>query len=377
MSTQAPPIQVFKLGLLRCALNCSITALILSLVSIALASYALSFNVIPVPVRYARYFSASGQANPLPTGHFNPRQVNVKAYNSDGVREMQTSFLSNFFRRIRSYDDTTIIFQSIPLCGGDIFPGLVEKLVRSDGKPRFLHVAEFTDQYPSLPNTSDSKSSSQLEIFTKQFILKSPKPLFLFVERGGSVPIIEDRKVHYISLICDPASRLIENYRVDHMGEDAQLQYALPKGLRMRTKPISFESCFKQNLPECYGNQVQSFLLQHFCSDSAKCKSLNLNVPLQSSLDVAKKYTAIGHLEEFEPFLKLLEKTLPNYFSGIVDVFAHDDDFEAFRSKKSPLEGENRPHVTEDLFKELQQHIWPDYGFYWKIRKMFNVLPNT
>lgn len=376
-SSQPLSKQVFKAGVLRWALNCSVTALILSLVSIAIASYALSFNVLPVSVKYARFLTVSSDQTKSyqETPYFDSIHSNTKRHGSFEVHKMQSSFLSNFFRFRRSMDDTTVIFQSIPLCGGDIFPGLVEKLESSEKVPRFAHVAEFTEQYPVLPDTANS--STPFKEFVKDFISKSPKPLFLFMERG-SAPILapddHNAKIIYISLICDPSRRLIENYRVDHMNEDTQLQYALPKGMRMRTKPISFENCFRQKLRECYGEEVQSFILKHFCSNEIACRSTqSLNERLSSSLQEAKHYKAIGHLEEFESFLNILEKTLPNQFSGISQVFKSDDDFEAFRSKKGPLEGETRPNVTEDTLNELKKHIWPDYGFYWKVRNSFQT----
>ncbi|KAJ8042083.1 Heparin sulfate O-sulfotransferase [Holothuria leucospilota] len=361
MSSQAPK-NVFKVGLLRCALNCSITALILSIASIIIASYALSFsNVLPVPVKYVGFFTDTKSAN-IEKNLIDELEEEPKPFDSRRVRRMQESFLKNFFNFRKTVDDTTVVFLSVPLCGGDIFPGLVEKL------PHFRHVAEFTEQYPALPNVSDTWS--EMRTFMRDFIDKSPKPLFLYIERG-SVPIIEDKNIHYVSLICDPVKRLLENYRVDHLGDD--LQYVLPPKQRMRTKPVSFETCFHQKRPECYGQGVQSFIIQHFCDHKTSCLSSNLNKPLNASIQTARKFKAIGTLEQFPLFLKFIEKELPTYFSGISQLFVRDDDFEAFRSKNGPLGEPSQANVTAQTFRTLQQHIWPDYGFYWKVRQMFNV----
>ena len=64
---------------------------------------------------------------------------------------------------------------------------------------------------------------------------------------------------------------------------------------------------------ECVGNWGTFFIVPFFCGHSKECRSRTRWALAQAKKNV-EKYLVVGILEEYDDFIKVLEKLLPNFF---------------------------------------------------------------
>ena len=117
---------------------------------------------------------------------------------------------------------------------------------------------------------------------------------------------------------------------------------------------------------ECVDPYVQ--LIPYFCGNHEKCRQKQ---HWKWALERAKKnvqnnFAFIGLLEDEALSIKLLEWTLPTFFTGAADVYRKRSADLMRRSKTS-----NKPHVTDWAKEYLKAQLAPEYELYQLIKRIF------
>lgn len=116
----------------------------------------------------------------------------------------------------------------------------------------------------------------------------------------------------YINLIREPINRFVSAYYYVRQYHKNMFNNA--------SRSMSVNKCIQSKAKECLPEKMFT-IIPYFCGQTDFCLK-----PTRRSLDRAiqnaiKYYAVVGIMEEYNIFLKLLEKLIPQYFLGISTLF--------------------------------------------------------
>lgn len=182
-------------------------------------------------------------------------------------------------------------------------------------------------------------------------------------QRFGSVQPI------YINLIRDPLARLVSSFYFhrfgDHRGGNRSWSF---KGTE-EEKNMTFDECVLNNMSECIGAKL-FYITPFFCGQEAFCSRPSELALRQAKINVIKSYLLVGVTEEFEDFLFVLAKVLPEFFNGIQRIYEEPGD--DLSSKITTTKTVNKKGPSAKVQEIMKKRLALEYDFYYFVKDRFH-----
>ncbi|CAF1277368.1 unnamed protein product [Didymodactylos carnosus] len=237
------------------------------------------------------------------------------------------------------------------------------RLFFAQGKKYKYPVARVTPWFTYIMNAEERKA------FFKQ--INSLKNFTIFIRHVNFVPFDEKQPI-YISMIRDPADRIVSEYYYVRSRCKLDKKYC-PTGMNIRLLNQSLENCFISNTlnPSYCISKINgiSNLIGYSCGQESYCSQLNSSKALEKAKsNIDKHYTTIGLTEQFEQFLYVLHRLIPTYFKNIHKEYEKQHEP---HENKQPNGYESDKPTTKTL-KKLKSLLNYEYEYYEFVRKRFN-----
>ncbi|TWW68848.1 Uronyl 2-sulfotransferase [Takifugu flavidus] len=174
----------------------------------------------------------------------------------------------------------------------------------------------------------------------------------------------------YINIIRDPISRFLSNYFFRRFGDWRGEQNHLIRtpGMKDEERYLDINVCILENYPECSNPRV-FYIIPYFCGQHPQCREPGVWALERAKQNVLENYLLVGILEELEDVLLLLERLLPHYFSGVLNIYKTPD-----YKKMGNLTGTVRKHTPSlEALQVLYHRMRYEYEFYNFIRDQFHL----
>uniref|UniRef100_A0A3B4A2F6 Uronyl 2-sulfotransferase n=1 Tax=Periophthalmus magnuspinnatus TaxID=409849 RepID=A0A3B4A2F6_9GOBI len=175
----------------------------------------------------------------------------------------------------------------------------------------------------------------------------------------------------YFNIIRDPINRFLSNYFFRRFGDFRGEQFHLLRTPNMKDEEryLDINVCILENYPECSNPRI-FYIIPYFCGQHPKCREPGVWALERAKQNVMENYLLVGILEELEDVLLLLERLLPQYFSGAVDIYKGPD-----YMKMGKLTSTVRKYTpTLEALQVLYHRMSYEYEFYNFIRDQFHLL---
>uniref|UniRef100_A0A671X3F0 Uronyl 2-sulfotransferase n=1 Tax=Sparus aurata TaxID=8175 RepID=A0A671X3F0_SPAAU len=174
----------------------------------------------------------------------------------------------------------------------------------------------------------------------------------------------------YINIIRDPINRFLSNYFFRRFGDWRGEQNHLIRtpGMKDDERYLDINVCILENYPECSNPRV-FYIIPYFCGQHPQCREPGVWALERAKQNVLENYLLVGILEELEDVLLLLERLLPHYFTGVLNIYKSPD----YR-KMGNMTGTVRKHTpTLEALQVLYHRMRYEYEFYNFIRDQFHL----
>ncbi|XP_038582652.1 uronyl 2-sulfotransferase a isoform X1 [Micropterus salmoides] len=175
----------------------------------------------------------------------------------------------------------------------------------------------------------------------------------------------------YINIIRDPINRFLSNYFFRRFGDWRGEQNHLIRtpGMKDDERYLDINVCILENYPECSNPRV-FYIIPYFCGQHPQCREPGAWALERAKQNVLENYLLVGILEELEDVLLLLERLLPHYFTGVLNIYKSPD----YR-KMGNMTGTVRKHTpTLEALQVLYHRMRYEYEFYNFIRDQFHLM---
>ncbi|XP_061900612.1 uronyl 2-sulfotransferase a isoform X2 [Entelurus aequoreus] len=224
--------------------------------------------------------------------------------------------------------------------------------------------------------SSDIHNKSQLTIDEQVELMKDISSI--------SQPFLFTRHVHflnftrfkieepvYFNIIRDPINRFLSNYFFRRFGDWRGEQKHIIRSPAMKDdeRYLDINVCILDNYPECSNPRV-FYLIPYFCGQHTKCREPGPWALERAKQNVLEQFLLVGILEELEDVLLLLERLLPHYFTGVLNIYKSPD-----HKKSGNMTGTIRKHTpTLEALQVLYQRMSYEYDFYNFVRDQFHLM---
>lgn len=188
---------------------------------------------------------------------------------------------------------------------------------------------------------------------------------FIDFKRFGAVQPI------YINVIRDPLSRLVSAYYFRRFGDNRDGRSWSFKGTEEQ-KNMTFDECVLSEMKECVDPSKVFYIVPYFCGHEAFCRSPSELALRQAKINVLTSYLVVGVTEELEDFLSVLEKLLPQFFEGVVDIYKTPDD--DLNSKMTTTKTLRKKGPSPEVQEIMKKHLELEYDFYNFVKQRFQRL---
>uniref|UniRef100_A0A8C6SZ73 Uronyl 2-sulfotransferase n=1 Tax=Neogobius melanostomus TaxID=47308 RepID=A0A8C6SZ73_9GOBI len=175
----------------------------------------------------------------------------------------------------------------------------------------------------------------------------------------------------YLNIIRDPINRFLSNYFFRRFGDFRGEQYHLKRTPNMKDEEryLDINVCILENYAECSNPRI-FYIIPYFCGQHPKCREPGVWALERAKQNVLENYLLVGILEELEDVLLLLERLLPQYFTGALDIYKGPD-----YMKMGKLTSTVRKYTpTLEALQVLYHRMSYEYEFYNFIRDQFHLM---
>ncbi|XP_035474190.1 uronyl 2-sulfotransferase a isoform X1 [Scophthalmus maximus] len=175
----------------------------------------------------------------------------------------------------------------------------------------------------------------------------------------------------YINIIRDPINRFLSNYFFRRFGDWRGEQNHLIRtpGMKDDERYLDINVCILENYPECSNPRV-FYIIPYFCGQHPQCREPGVWALERAKQNVLETYLLVGILEELEDVLLMLERLLPHYFTGVLNIYKSPD-----YKKMGNMTGTVRKHTpTLEALQVLYHRMRYEYEFYNFIRDQFHLM---
>nr|XP_046228495.1 uronyl 2-sulfotransferase a isoform X1 [Scatophagus argus] len=175
----------------------------------------------------------------------------------------------------------------------------------------------------------------------------------------------------YINIIRDPISRFLSNYFFRRFGDWRGEQNHLIRtpGMKDDERYLDINVCILENYPEC-SNPRTFYIIPFFCGQHPQCREPGVWALERAKQNVMENYLLVGILEELEDVLLLLERLLPHYFTGVLEIYNSP----SYRKMGNMTGTVRKQTPTLEALQVLYQRMHYEYEFYNFIRDQFHLM---
>jgi len=285
----------------------------------------------------------------------------AKVYSQLKLTGQLASLDINSLNNTRLAESQILIFNRVPKVGSQMIAQLLHKLAARNNftgyKDTYLKYntvfldteaqKEFAKTISQLPQPSIYHRHIAYTNFTR---FNLPKPI-------------------YINLVRDPVERVISWYYYIRSPpycierKNSFPETPLPKYGWIRK---GFEQCATSNDDECNYIEGDISLKDYrrqsifFCGHDEICKPFNsIGAINQAKLAVEHEYSVVGVLEDVEITLAVLEKYIPQFFTGATEIYNENKEFFKKVNKNS-----FKPPINEGVKKLVREKFSREMEFY-------------
>lgn len=181
--------------------------------------------------------------------------------------------------------------------------------------------------------------------------------------RFGSVQPI------YINLIRDPLARLVSSYYFRRFGDYREGHRTWSFQGTDEEKNQTFDECVLNNKTECSVPRI-FYIIPFFCGQEAFCRNPSELALQQAKLNVIRNYLLVGVTEELEDFLIVLERLLPEFFTGILKIYKTPGD--ALQNKIMTTKTMKKKGPSPEVARIMKKNLKLEYDFYNFVKNRFD-----
>lgn len=174
----------------------------------------------------------------------------------------------------------------------------------------------------------------------------------------------------YINIIRDPINRFLSNYFFRRFGDWRGEQNHLIRtpGMKDDERYLDINVCILENYPECSNPRV-FYIIPYFCGQHPQCREPGVWALERAKQNVLENYLLVGILEELEDVLLLLERLLPHYFTGVLNIYKSPD----YRKMGNMTGTVRKQTPTLEALQVLYHRMRYEYEFYNFVRDQFHL----
>ncbi|XP_028415482.1 uronyl 2-sulfotransferase-like [Dendronephthya gigantea] len=284
-----------------------------------------------------------------------------KVYFTRNERAVNTSIISGFAANHPQIIER-IVYNRVPKCGSRSTLSLF-KILAVKNKYRVIE--------PALNYPYQLERNDQIRISNLMSALRTP---FLYHRHMHYIDFetFSGPQVAYINLIRDPVSRAVSHFYFRRYGDNLLNKTRVKRSIR--NQDMTYDECVLKQETECVGNWGIFFIVPFFCGHSKACRTPTVWALEQAKKNV-EKYLVVGILEEYEDFIKVLEKLLPNFFKGAYRESKTPDPNIPQKSVLSLTRKKQKP--SEKVIAISRGNMKLEYDFYDFVKKRFHQLKHS
>ncbi|KAG0412190.1 hypothetical protein HPB47_010670, partial [Ixodes persulcatus] len=166
----------------------------------------------------------------------------------------------------------------------------------------------------------------------------------------------------YVNIIRDPVDRLVSSF---------YYRRAVATGVQGTGKPSrfwlskSFQDCVRRGDEECTfaaGQTHRSLMMPYFCGHDVRCTTVGDPWALRTAMEhMDRHFAVVGVLEDMNATLALLERRLPAFFRGALQLYRQ---FAVHQNRN-----ERRKPVPAEIREQLRHNLSTEYELYHLVRQ--------
>ncbi|ELU11537.1 hypothetical protein CAPTEDRAFT_215347 [Capitella teleta] len=241
-----------------------------------------------------------------------------------------------------------IVYNRVPKCGSSAVESVLRHLAVLNG---------FTYYRSKLFRDPVISEADQLALAKK--LASIPAPFIYdrhihFVDLGKywNVPPV------YLNLVRDPIEQRVSAF---YYRRTMLYNQNKPKGWLNMT----FDECVAKGGLECTGPYAVS--LGYICGQEPHCRYIGSDALKDAKRHIENDYAIVGITEDLEAFLFVLEKTIPHFFKGALDIYEplKAGLLSKYRTKnRGTISEESREILSDILRDELEFYEFARQRFY-------------
>ena len=242
-----------------------------------------------------------------------------------------------------------VVYNRVGKCGSRSMQNVISELSKKNGYQFYL--SEISNQTRLSPLAL--KEEIRLIYSVEPPMLYSRHIAYINFAKFGQVPPI------YINMIRDPIERFSSQYHFKRNGDMRKPGISRSqKTLDKFTKELDINDCVLQNFTECSAEKLW-YIVPYFCGQDTLCRRPSPEALMRAKRHLLDGYLMVGFVEDFEGTLKVLEKLLPMFFGGAVDIWK-----EISNSSLVDTSTYKKRHIRPEVKGILQKRMAYEYDFY-------------
>lgn len=246
-----------------------------------------------------------------------------------------------------------LLYNRVPKCGSTTLVHLLRRLALKNG---FSHVHSRTYNQRLLRPEEQAKFVREMSA--------APAPCsydrhVYFLDFG----LFGEPSPAYVNVIRDPVDRLVSSFYYRRAVAAAGVQGTSKPSRFWLSK--SFDDCVRRGDEECtfaVGQKHRSLMMPYFCGHDARCMTVGDPWALRTATEnVRRHFAVVGVLEDMNATLTLLERRLPAFFRGALDLY---HEFALHQNRN-----EHRKPVSAEIREQLRHNLSGEYELYQLVRQ--------
>jgi len=243
----------------------------------------------------------------------------------------------------RTQDYNVLIYNRVPKCASTTMQHIISKLQSKNGfkfksanvyHRKVLRPDEFENLLGYLRNS-------------KQKIVFDRHMFYVDWEKYGL-------NANYINVVREPIKRFVSHfYYLRSLGRWRDRKEKPPRAWFEK----DLETCVFSGDPECKMEIGEGLQLTYFCGTVWECSNPKSRKALLKAMEnIEEKYSVVGVLENLENSLHVMEKYIPAFFSGSVEILLN--------SSKTELNRNTYPEPSSKVIEKMRQDLGYELELY-------------
>ncbi|XP_078667762.1 uronyl 2-sulfotransferase-like isoform X1 [Branchiostoma floridae x Branchiostoma belcheri] len=254
-----------------------------------------------------------------------------------------------------------VLYNRLPKCGSTSLKALTRRLA----KKNHFHFKESNiwDQF-QLNQTGLKAFAEDFYTVPSPFIYERHVYFVDFEQLGLKSP-------KYINLVRDPLDRIVSSFHFMRYGRKGGPNHIVTRLFNKyhneTDRNQTFDSCVLNRSKECWGPRV-NLMTHFFCGQDPVCRDPESIKALDKAKEnIRRHYLVVGLLEDFNGFLKVLSKILPQFYRGVTDLWK--DLAPNVQEAQKTVRKQPPSPLAQKL---MQQRMYMDYELYTFIQDRFH-----